>query len=108
MEPRVASINHTRATECLLPERLMSMPHLLLLEDSEDLHFMVVMVLWVEAWETTVVQDQLSRPRLPKDSEEAVHSVAPMTPLLVEAHIHPKTNRTTTPIKGISLARVMI
>ena len=44
MAPRVASINHTRATECLLLELLMNMPHLLL-QDSEDLHFMVVMVL---------------------------------------------------------------
>jgi hypothetical protein len=85
----------------------MNTPHLLLLEDSEDLRFMVVMVLWVEVWETTVVLGQLSRPRLPKVLEEAAHSVVPMIPLLVEAHSQVKINKTTTPIKAISLAQAM-
>jgi len=103
---RVPFNNLTKAMECLLLALLMSMLHLLLLEDSVDLLFMVVMVLWEEAWVTMVVLDRPNRLKLPKDLEAAVHSVVLMIPSLV-AHIQVKTNNTTMPIKVLKLVQVM-
>jgi hypothetical protein len=53
-----------------------------------------------------VVLDRLNLPKLPKDSEEVVHSVALMTHSLV-AHTQDKTNSTTMPAKVPRLVLVM-
>jgi hypothetical protein len=93
--------------ECLLlAGRLLSMHHLLLPEDLEGLLFMVVIVHWEQEWATMVVLDQLSRPRLLKALQEAVHSVALMIRLLV-VHTQLKTNSTTMQIKVLKVDLVM-
>jgi hypothetical protein len=107
MVQRLASINPTKAMECLLLVLLMNMPRLPRLEDLEHLLFMVVIVHWVEVWETMVVLDRPSQLRLPKALRAAVLSAEDMIHSLAEAHTRVRTSSTTMSIKATNLALAM-